>query len=42
MHPQGNVDVEGAIESGGRGSKTIEHTAIGAGAGAKLLCSPKD
>src|SRR5215831_5012586 len=26
------VDVEGAIESGSRGSKTIEHTAIGAGA----------
>jgi len=25
------VDVEGAIESGGRGRKTIEHTAIGAG-----------
>jgi hypothetical protein len=30
------VDVEGAIESGGRGSKSIEHTAIGAGAGALL------
>jgi len=30
------VDVEGAIESGGRGRKTIEHTAIGAGAGALL------
>jgi hypothetical protein len=28
--------VEGAIESGGRGRKTIEHTAIGAGAGALL------
>jgi hypothetical protein len=28
------VDVEGAIESGGRGRKTIEHTAIGVGAGA--------
>jgi len=28
------VDVEGAIESGGRGRKSIEHTAIGAGAGA--------
>jgi hypothetical protein len=27
------VDVEGAIESGGRGRKTIEHTVIGAGAG---------
>jgi hypothetical protein len=27
-----NVDVEGAIESGGRGRKSIEHTAIGAGA----------
>jgi hypothetical protein len=26
------VDVEGAIESGGRGRKTIEHTAFGAGA----------
>ena len=25
------VDVEGAIESGGRGRKSIEHTAIGAG-----------
>jgi len=30
------VDVEGSIESGGRGRKTIEHTAIGAGAGALL------
>jgi hypothetical protein len=30
------VDVEGAIESSGRGRKTIEHTAIGAGAGALL------
>jgi hypothetical protein len=30
------VDVEGAIESDGRGRKTIEHTAIGAGAGALL------
>jgi hypothetical protein len=30
------VDVEGAVESGGRGRKTIEHTAIGAGAGALL------
>jgi hypothetical protein len=30
------VDMEGAIESGGRGRKTIEHTAIGAGAGALL------
>ena len=30
------VDVEGAIESGGRGRKTIEHTAIGAGGGALL------
>src|ERR1700757_3933318 len=29
------VDVEGAIESGGRGRKTIEHTAIGAG---QALC----
>jgi hypothetical protein len=28
--------VEGAIESGGRGRKTIEHTVIGAGAGALL------
>ena len=30
------VDVEGAIESGGRGRKTVEHTVIGAGAGALL------
>ena len=30
------IDVEGAIESGGRGRKSIEHTAIGAGAGALL------
>ncbi len=30
------VDVEGAIESGGRGRKTITHTAVGAGAGALL------
>ena len=30
------VDVEGVIESGGRGRKTVEHTAIGAGAGALL------
>jgi hypothetical protein len=30
------VDVEGAIESSGRGRKSIEHTAIGAGAGALL------
>lgn len=30
------VDVEGAIESGGRGRKSIEHTAIGVGAGALL------
>jgi hypothetical protein len=30
------VDVEGAIESGGRGRKSIEHTAIGAGGGALL------
>jgi hypothetical protein len=30
------VDVEGAIESGGRGRTSIEHTAIGAGAGALL------
>ena len=28
------VNVEGAIESGGRGRKSVEHTAIGAGAGA--------
>ena len=28
--------MEGAIESGGRGRKTIEHTVIGAGAGALL------
>jgi hypothetical protein len=30
------VDVEGAIESGGRGRKSIKHAAIGAGAGALL------
>ena len=30
------VGVEGAIESSGRGRKTIEHTVIGAGAGALL------
>jgi len=30
------VDVEGAIESGGRGRKSIDHTVIGAGAGALL------
>ena len=30
------VDVEGAIASGSRGRKSIEHTAIGAGAGALL------
>jgi hypothetical protein len=30
------VDVEGAVESGGRGRKAIEHTVIGAGAGALL------
>jgi len=30
------VGVEGAIESSGRGRKTFEHTAIGAGAGALL------
>jgi hypothetical protein len=30
------VGVEGAIESGGRGRKTLEHTALGAGAGALL------
>ena len=30
------VDVEGAIESGGRGRTSIEHTGIGAGAGALL------
>jgi hypothetical protein len=30
------VDVEGAIESGGRGRKTIAHSVIGAGAGALL------
>ena len=30
------VDVEGAIESGGRGRKSIERTVIGAGAGALL------
>jgi hypothetical protein len=31
-----SVDVEGAIESGGRGRKSVEHTTIGAGAGALL------
>jgi hypothetical protein len=30
------VDVEGAIESSSRGRKSLEHTAIGAGAGALL------
>ena len=30
------VDVEGAIESGGRGRKSAEHAVIGAGAGALL------
>ena len=30
------VDVEGAIESGGRGRTSIEHTVLGAGAGALL------
>lgn len=30
------VNVEGAIESGGRGRKSIEHTVLGAGAGALL------
>jgi hypothetical protein len=30
------VDVEGAIESGGRGRTSVIHTAIGAGAGALL------
>lgn len=30
------VDVEGAIESGGRGRTSVEHTGIGAGAGALL------
>jgi len=30
------LDVEGAIESGGRGRKTVEHAVIGAGAGALL------
>jgi hypothetical protein len=30
------VDVEGAIESGGRGRTSVEHTALGAGAGALL------
>jgi hypothetical protein len=30
------VDVEGAIESGGRGRKSVEHSVIGAGAGALL------
>lgn len=30
------LDVEGAIESGGRGRRSIEHSVIGAGAGALL------
>ena len=30
------VDVEGAIQSGGRGRTSVVHTAIGAGAGALL------
>ena len=30
------ADVEGAIQSGGRGRTTVIHTAIGAGAGALL------
>ena len=30
------IDVEGAIESGSRGRKSVEHTIIGAGAGALL------
>jgi hypothetical protein len=30
------VDVEGAIESSGRGRKSVEHTILGAGAGALL------
>jgi len=30
------VDVEGAIESSGRGRRTVEHTFLGAGAGALL------
>ena len=30
------VDVEGAVESSGRGRKSVTHTAIGAGAGALL------
>jgi hypothetical protein len=30
------VDVEGAIESSGRGRRTVEHTILGAGAGALL------
>jgi hypothetical protein len=30
------VDVEGAIESGGRGRKSVKHTVNGAGAGALL------
>jgi hypothetical protein len=30
------VDVEGAIESGAQGRKSVEHTALGAGAGALL------
>ena len=31
-----NLDVEGAIESGGRGRKSIEHTVIGAGIGSVI------
>ena len=34
--PGEKVDVEGAIESDGRGRKSIEHAAIGAGTGALL------
>ena len=30
------IRVEGAIESGGRGRKTVDHTVVGAGAGALL------
>jgi hypothetical protein len=31
------VDIEGAIESSGRGRRTVEHTILGAGAGALLV-----
>ena len=36
------VDVEGAIESGGRGRKSIEHTAIGDGTNARAFAAAED